>query len=289
MTSWALKWFVPFVLIQSLGFYFAQNSLEYSSPFVFMALRYLIGAGFLIAISRKLLVNKWSITIAAVSALSTATWILGLQYVSPGDSAVLSSTGPLFAIPFAVLILSEKPLRWEIVGTLVGFSGVVLYSFTLSHGSLLEGALLTLVSAASWALFSVLFRKTRKEEPAAVVGSQYLLGSVPFIILAVFFPGVHFVPNFFIDLAFMAIPGGAVQLYLWNRMLQIQDVAKVTTMTFAIPALTIGFQTLITESIIGPTAAAGALMMFAGVYVSYRSKQRSKYVIRETRAELGEI
>jgi drug/metabolite transporter (DMT)-like permease len=279
MPSWVIKWFVPFVLIQSLGFYFAQNSLEYSSPFVFMAFRYLIGAAFLIAFSKKILVNKWSIATAAVTSLSTATWILGLKFVSPGDSAVLSSTGPLFAIPFAVLILSEKPLRWEIVGALVGFGGVALYSLTLSHGSFLEGALLTLVSAATWAMFSVLFRKTRKQAPAAVVGSQYLFGSVPFIVLALFFPGVQLVPNFFIDLAYMAIPAGAVQLYLWNRMLQIQDVAKMATMTFAIPALTICVQALITGSIIGPIAAAGAVMMFAGVYVSYRSKQRSRYLI----------
>lgn len=283
MQSWVIKWFVPFVVIQSLGFYFAQNSLEYSSPYMFMSFRYLIGAAFLIAFSKKILVTKWSIAIAAVTSLSTATWILGLQYVSPGDSAVLSSTGPLFAIPFAVLILSEKPLRWEIVGAIVGFAGVVLYSFTLSHGSLLEGALLTLVSAATWAMFSVLFRKTRNENPAAVVGSQYLFGSVPFIILAVFFPGVQFVPNFFIDLAFMAIPAGAVQLYLWNRMLQIQDVAKMATMTFAIPALTIAFQALITRSFIGPIAAAGAILMFAGVYVSYRSKQKSRYLITKSR------
>ena len=267
-----LKWFIPYVMIQSLGFYFAKNSLNYSSPYVFMAMRYLLAAGLLLFFSRRVLVNKWTGTIAAFTSFSTLTWILGLRYVSPGDSAVLNSTGPLFAIPLAVVIVRERPVIWEVIGALVGFSGVLIYSVTLSHGSLLEGTVLSLLAAMTWACFSVLFRKTRNEDPASIVGSQYLLGSVPFIFGALLFSSVQINQNFLIDLVYTAVPGGAVQLYLWNRMLQVEDVAKITTMTFAIPALTTAIQSLETVALPNPTAIVGALVMFVGVYISSRSR-----------------
>jgi drug/metabolite transporter (DMT)-like permease len=274
MKAWVLRLFIPYVLVQTLGFYFAKNSLQFSSPFAFIAFRFLIAAGFLIIFSRRILLTKWSVAIAAATFVSTLTWFIGLQYVSPGDSSVLSSTGPLFAIPFALAILSERASILEVAGALIGFFGVLVYSLTLTHGSLLEGAILTLISSATWALFSTLFRKTRNEDPATVVGSQYLLGSVPFVVLAFFYPGVQYSqPFFYVDLLFMAIPAGAVQLYLLNRMLQIEDVAKISTMAFAIPALTIIVQSFLISAIPSAISIAGALMMFVGVYVSYRSKQ----------------
>ncbi len=267
-----LKWFVPYVVIQSFGFEFAKDSLNYSSPFFFMALRYLIAAGILLSFSRRVLLNRSTAIIAAITFLSTIAWILGLSYVSPGDSSVLNSTSPLFAIPLALLFLHEKPLPLETVGAAVGFLGVVIYSTTLSHGSLLEGVVLSLIAASTWAAFSVLFRKSRKEDSASLVGTQYLLGSLPFLLLSVFYHNAEFNQNFFIDLTYMAIPGGAVQLFLWNKMLKVETVAKITTLTFAIPALTVAVQSVQTFALPSSVSILGAGVMFLGIYISNRSK-----------------
>jgi len=149
---------------------------------------------------------------------------------------------------------------------------VVIYSFTLAHGSLLIGVLLSLESAVTWATFSVLFRKSRAEDSASLVGSQYLFGSITFIVLSIPFHNLDPTPRFFVDFLYLAIPGGAVQLYVWNSLLKVETVARMSTITFAIPALTVAIQAVETLSLPDPLSVFGALVMFFGIYVANRGR-----------------
>ncbi len=151
-----LKWFLPYVLVASLQYQFAKNGLEYASPFVLMGFRYLlVGIFFYFVGGRRMRLDADAIKVAVFASLSTGLWAAGLQYVSPGDSAVLSYTMPLFSIPIAYLSIREKASLREIGGAVIGFSGVVLYSLSLNHGSLLIGAVLTVLNAIFWAAYSV--------------------------------------------------------------------------------------------------------------------------------------
>src|SRR5579862_1584420 len=175
-----IKWFVPYVLVASLQYQFTKDGLEYASPFILMSIRYLfVGAIFYFAGGRKLSMERDALKIAVFASISTALWATGLQYVSPGDSAVLSYTMPLFAIPIAFFSIREKASIREIIGAIVGFSGVVLYSLTLNHGSLLIGAILTVVNAIFWAAYSVYYRKLRDSDPIPILTTQFLVGCVP--------------------------------------------------------------------------------------------------------------
>lgn len=266
------KWFAPYVLVNSLQYSFAKDSLSYGSPFVIMAMRYLIAASILLLISRRVLLNRDVLVTAALTATSTALWILGLEYVTSGDSAVLSFSMPLFAILIATLTLKERPSRWEILGCGIGFTGVILYSTTLVHGTLLLGAVLTLSNAIFWGAFTVAMRKMRNEEPFSVVGSQFLIGSLPLVVGAFIFPEVHFVGPFVIDILYMAILGGVIQFTLWQMMLKVERVAKVTSMIFAVPAFAVLIDALETSTFPKLLAILGASIMFLGVYISSRGE-----------------
>lgn len=126
-----LKLLIPYIFIAAFTFQFAKQGLDYSSPYVFIGIRYLIAALILLLISRKLVFNRNIIPVALSFSASSLFWILGLQYVTPGDSAVLNYTMPLFAILGAVLLLGEKPLRTEVAGVLIGFVGIGIYAAPL--------------------------------------------------------------------------------------------------------------------------------------------------------------
>jgi drug/metabolite transporter (DMT)-like permease len=263
-----LKYLVPYVVIQSFSYGFAKSSLTYASPFVFMGIRYLIASTILLVISRRFIFNKYVVAMAACSSASTLTWILALEYVSPGDSAVLNFTMPLFAIPLAIFFVRENPRVGEVAGASIGFTGVLVYSSTLSHGSETLGVLLSLASALFLAGLTLLFRKTNNVEPASLVGSQYLIGAAPFLVGSIFFPDARFVQGFFVDLSYLSILGGAVQLFLWNSLVKTERIGRVTTMTFAIPALTVLVQTVETQILPSAIAVLGGLLMFIGIYVA---------------------
>jgi len=116
---------VPYVLVASLQYTFAKDGLQYVDPFVFMGLRYMIASTICFAIARNFrpILNRDTLLLGVFAFLSTGLWVLGLQYVSAGQSAVLSYTMPLFAIPLAVLILKEGTTRFGTAGALIGFAG----------------------------------------------------------------------------------------------------------------------------------------------------------------------
>lgn len=179
---------------------------------------------------------------------------------------------PLFAILGAVLLLGERPLRTEVAGVLIGFVGIGIYAAPLYHGSLLAGAVLSLVGALTWGAYTVYLKKLRDEDSVAVVGTAFLIGSIPFLIGSIPYHDVQFTEGFVIDLAYVSIPGGAILLFLWNRMIKMERIGRVTTMVFAVPVTTVGIQSIETMTIPDLVSIVGSIVLFAGIFVSYMKK-----------------
>ncbi|HYB76042.1 MAG TPA: DMT family transporter [Nitrososphaerales archaeon] len=267
------KWLIPYVIIASLQYQFTKDGLSYASPFVLMSFRYVFtGVIFYFLGGRKIPLDRDALLVAGCSSVSTLTWAVGLSYVSPGDSAVLSYTMPLFSIPIAIVVIRERVLRRELMGALVGFGGVIVYSLTLSHGSELLGAFYTLVGAVFWAVYSVYYRKLRSREPIPILTTQFLVGSIPGAVGCLFFPQISPGISLLVDVAYLAIFSGVALFVLWNGLLRRGRVGRITTMAFAVPAMTILVDSVRTLSLPSALAVLGGVMMFIGVFIANWSR-----------------
>jgi len=217
---------------------------------------------------RKIPLDRDALLVAGCSSVSTLTWAVGLSYVSPGDSAVLSYTMPLFSIPIAFVVLREKVLRRELLGALIGFSGVIVYSLTLNHGSQPVGAFFTLVGAVFWAVYSVYYRKLRSREPMPILTTQFLVGSIPGAVGSLFFPQISPGINLLVDVVYLVLFSGVVLFILWNGLLRRGRVGRITTMAFAVPAMTIIVDSIRTLTSPSSLAVIGGVMMFIGVFIA---------------------
>jgi drug/metabolite transporter (DMT)-like permease len=262
------RYLVPYIVIAVFLYQFAKDSLGYSSPFFVMGLRYLIAGLLLLLISRRFLLNKDTIILSLLTTSSTVLWAYGLEYVSPADSAVLSYTMPLISIFTSWALLKEKGTLTEVLGAVIGFSGVLIFSIRLLTGFLLLGSLLTLVNAVFWSLYSVYFRKMKENDPVSVVGSQFMLGSLFMLVLSPINFKLSFTGEFVIDLLYLSILGGAAQFLVWNLMIREEKINVVTTSIFAVPALTMVVQALETLTLPPALAIVGVAVMFLGIYIS---------------------
>jgi drug/metabolite transporter (DMT)-like permease len=282
-----VKLFVPYVLIASLQYLFTKNGLSFASPFVLMAIRYsLVGTFFYFVGGRRLRLDSDGIKIAAFASISSGFWAIGLQYVSPGDSAVLSYSMPLFAIPIAYLSIKEKATVREVAGAIVGFSGVILYSLTLSHGSLLVGAIFTLLNAVFWAAYSTYYRKLRTSDPVPILATQCLLGSIPFFVGSLFLPKLVITPNLFFDLVYIVVFTGCIQYYIWNSLLRRGRVGRITTVAFAVPATSVLIDSVLSQTLPSFFAIAGAAVMFLGIFLSSWNGDTGKSQVDSSSASL---
>ena len=262
-----LKYAVPYVLISSFNYYFAQDAVLNSSPITFNLIRYLISSAIFLPLARRIIFNRDVIQLSIYTVSSSVLWAYGLIYVNPAESAVLSYTMPLFSILIASLVLSERVTSIEILGVIVGFSGVVLYGLPLIHGFTLLGAVLTIVNAVFWALFTTFYRKLKDYDPLTVNASQFLLGSAFLTLLLPLDYRIKFDTQFLYGILYTSTLGGAIAFFLWNLMLKVEKVSKVTVLSFSVPILA----TLI-ESALGnpplPIQIAGISLMFLGILFS---------------------
>jgi drug/metabolite transporter (DMT)-like permease len=262
---------VPYVIIASLQYSFAKDGLRFSDPLTFMAGRYLIAsfATFLFARSFRPRINRDTALLSLFTAMSTLLWIYGLQRVSPAQSAVLSFTMPLFAIPITAFVVNERASRLSWAGTLLGFVGVTVYGLSLAgSGTTLLGGLLTVGNAVFWASYTVYYRKTRNQDAATTVGTQLLICGALFAVFAPITFSVSVTPEFLLDLGYVSIFSGFVSFLLWNGMLRRERVGKVTTLAFAVPAMTTLIEAIETGVIPGLATLGGIGIIFLGIYIS---------------------
>jgi len=263
---------VPYVLISTFQYQVAQDGLKYSSPFVLMGLRYLIASLILFGVVRSFrpIVNKDMVLLSIFSWASSGFWILGLQYVSTSESAVLSYTMPLISIPMSTLILSEKASHQEWAGAAVGFVGVLVYSFVVFENQTLStlGAVLTLLNAFFWAMYTIYYRKLKSQKPTTTVATQLLFGALLFFLIVPLNYRLEMTSRLSFDLAYLAVLSAAATFLLWNALARLTRVGKTSTLIYFTPLAVTVVQYFETSILPPPVSLIGICVMIFGIYIS---------------------
>jgi drug/metabolite transporter (DMT)-like permease len=119
--------------------------------------------------------------------VSTATFFLALSLLPLAEVSTLASTTPLIVVALAGPLLGERVTRSAILGTVVGFGGVVAL-IGINLGELDPAMFVPLATAGSFAIFSMLTRLLRAEQPQVTL---FYSGLVGMIAASVLFVVVH--------------------------------------------------------------------------------------------------
>jgi drug/metabolite transporter (DMT)-like permease len=264
------KYLVPYIFINGFVYVFAKDGLNYSSPFVFGAITGLITfLALLVSARGRLVLNRDTLLFGFFFWVSGVTWLFGLDLISPAQSAILSFTMPLFVMPLSILVLSEKASRMEAYGTLTGFAGIVVYNLPLLGGTLtLVGAALTLADAFFWALFSVYMRKLKLQNPTQTITTASLLNVLLYSALS--FADFSFRPtaSLGIDIFYGGSIGGALSFFLWNTLIRTEKLARLTTLVFLSPMVTLVYGAVTAGALPGLLTLGGVALIFVGIYAS---------------------
>lgn len=264
------KYLFPYILITAFTYVFAKDALSYASPFVYGALTTFVTCiAFFVVTRGKLILNKDTILFSVFYWLSGACLLLGLNFISSSQSAILSFTMPLIAIPLSVYVLAERASRVEAYGAVIGFAGIVVYNLPLLGGTVtLIGVGLTLGDAFFWALFSVYMRKLRLQDPAQTLATGALVSFLFYGALS--FTDFSFRPslNLAFDVGFLGIIAWALNPFLWMALLRTEKLAKLTTLIFIAPLVTLVYGVATTGVVPSYITLGGVVLIFVGIYTS---------------------
>jgi drug/metabolite transporter (DMT)-like permease len=202
------------------------------SPFVFVALRQVLGALALfavVAITRRPLRSPhfgWTVLVGLLQiALMTTLQTLALATGGAGKTTILVYTFPFFMVLFAALFLGERLTTSRALAVGVAAAGLAFVLHPLGTGRALFSEGFAVAAAIAWALGSVAakhFRTHAKVDLLTFTAWQMAYGAIALVPIALLVPGgyLHPTPAFFGALAYIVVLGTALAFCLWFFMIE---------------------------------------------------------------------
>lgn len=165
---------------------------------------------------------------------------LGLAFTSGARGSVINASSVFFALIISSLVFKMERLEVQkIIGSIIGFAGVILISLdSLKGGSTgIKGEVFVLISSIAYACSSVFMKRFSKDDnPAMLSGWQFMLGGAVMTGFALLLGGrlTGFTLKSILLLIYMALIS-AVAYSLWSILLKYNDVSKVAVCGFMIP------------------------------------------------------
>jgi drug/metabolite transporter (DMT)-like permease len=212
------------------------------------------------------------------------------NYLSPSLASVLITTSPAWTAVFAAWLLRERFRSVQILGFIIAFFGALLVITAGSgKGDLTVdnpwGAALCLLSPFMWALFTV---KSKEElstlTPFSSVGVCLIAGT---IVMAPFIPNAvkdldHLSASQWGWMLYTVVGGTLIPYWIWFWALQKLDASKTIAYMYAIPFAALIWTWIVLNLLPDWWAAAGGVILIAGVVMTQKSNQPDNQSSKET-------
>ncbi|MEK7586646.1 MAG: DMT family transporter [Patescibacteria group bacterium] len=256
------------VVAYAICFTAIKIGLAYAPPFLFGALRALIGGGTALVILRFLKLPLWPERklwpwILAV-ATSATTINYAAMFLSPGRTgagiaSILGNMQPLFIIIMATIFLGERLSKLDFVSLILSLIGVVFIAspaFFESSIYGLTGPLLALTASASAAIGSILIKYLAQPSAVLLITAwQFVIGSLPLFIFSSITEqpnyGLMLKTEFIVILLLLALFGTAFGSVAWYWLIQRHEIGQLSLGLFLVPVFGLGIALMFGERLGG--------------------------------------
>lgn len=204
---------------------------------------------------------------------------LGIRNTTPGGVSLIIATIPVFSALFALWLLREKIGRVGLIGIIFSLAGVYLIVSAQRQSSLaphpLLGSLFTFGAALAAGMYNVLSRRlSRRYSPLTITYYQTVIATLVFLPLALLELRWHPRPqlNGYIlaNVLYLSLGCSVIAYFILNYTLSRLRTARVAIFSNLIPVVTILASYFVYREFLYPLQLAGAALVVAGVYLTYR-------------------
>jgi drug/metabolite transporter (DMT)-like permease len=211
------------------------------------------------------------------TALFFGLWFVAASAISPGETAVIIYTFPLWVTLLASPFLGERPTHVQLAAVGIGFLGVVLISLpgnSVGPGLSPLAVLELLAAALSWALGTVLFkRQFRSSVVASANGWQLVGGSLGLALAGFVTEGLPAIPRSamsWIVLLWLGVVGTALAYTLWFRLLARRSAVNLSGYTFLVPLVALAASSVVLGERLRSLQFVGVAAVLVAIYLNAR-------------------
>jgi probable blue pigment (indigoidine) exporter len=210
------------------------------------------------------------------TALYLGIFIIALQYITAGLTALAIALNPILISIMSSIIMKRKTLYHEWVSIGLGMTGVALAAYPLLAAEEISyaGMGLLILSMLTYSYGSVYYSSVMWTLPRMVInGWQVLFGGVLLLPFAfIFYKGNNtFDLNLGLSLFWLVVPVSILSVQLWLRLLKA-DAVKASLWLFLCPVFGISFSTWLLDEAFTWHTGAGALLVLGALWIGQRGK-----------------
>ncbi|SDH04966.1 DMT family transporter [Psychroflexus sediminis] len=295
MNANTLKWVFLFslALLWGSSFILIKKGLVGLSPLQLTCLRVLITGIFLGLIGFKKIkqIWKWQWKWIAVSGfIGTMFPTLLFSYaeteIDSAIASILNSTVPLLALVTGILFFSNRFIKKQFIGVVIGLIGsvlLILAGASLNPNQNYWFAVLPVIASLMYAFNANIIKSYLEKISALGIATGSFLVLIPFALGTLAFTGFFnaeflardAVQTSLLYVTVLALFGTALAKIIFNRLIQLSNPVFSTSVTYLIPVVALFWGYLDGEEFNLFQLAAGGVILL-GVYISNRKKKEKK-------------
>lgn len=167
---------------------------------------------------------------------------VGLEHADATTAGIIIALIPIITMILAYFILAEPMGRWQVIGSILAFAGIVVIIIKGSPAALLRldfnpGELWIVAGAFCFSLYTVLLRRAKFDVNRLALLVLLLgaaaLTALPFYLFELASDERSTLnASGLIALGYVAIPGGAIMYYLFNRSIEALGAARAGVLLY---------------------------------------------------------
>lgn len=234
-----------------------------------------------IHIPRDLITNLKILLFSLLNlVLFMGLWFVGESTESSALSSIIIYSYPIITIALSALFLGEKLTKRRMLGTAIGFFGLIL--IFIQHLLVRPGIglYLLVLAAISWSLATVYFRKYLVHVGSMTVNTLQFVYALPFILVIVLpyhmINVAQITPEFLGIMVYMGALSTAIAYWIYMRLYTKYAVSEISALFFTVPAISIVFSYFLLGEKSTLFTYAGFMLIAAGIFLSsWKSSARS--------------
>lgn len=280
-------------LVWGFNFIMVKIGLAEIQPLTFCALRFFfasIPAIFFIKKPNTLwiyIIGYGLLTFAIQFALLFFGMSIG---VSPGIAALIVQLQVFFAIFFAYILVNQPVSRWQILGALVSFSGIIVIGLHRGGNLPAVGFMVILLGALSWGVGSVIATKFKDINMIALVVWSSFVAFFPLLGLSFLFENPMPILLHPLSLSWSAIIALAYVTYVsthfgygcWSWLLSQYSMASIAPFALLCPIVALLCSTLMFDESFESWKILATVLVLAGLSLNIFGKRLFEFLAANT-------
>ncbi len=224
--------------------------------------------------------TSWRNVVAYGFFLGVAQFGLLFAALAIGMPASLASlvmqAQVFFTILFAALVMNERPGLHQILGSVIGFLGLIFIAVPRLSGSGAVPFLMTVAAAASWGVANIISKRAGRVDMLGYIVWASLVAPLPLLGLSLWLDGPDRVVSALMNIdrgtvaavAYLAYPTTIFAFGIWAYLLSRHPAATVTPFALLVPVAGILGSALILGEVMRPIEAFGGAVIVLGLMLN---------------------